>query len=115
MTSLYWERFYICPARYREYRDIDHRYIQRYTGNIVISRIVMSRFHCIPKLYHPWSPGIYCVNPRFKIVIITYPRPLPVTLDPRFSNAVAAKDRKHGFKSRNDCQPLIIILLQLLA
>ena len=58
MTSLYWERFYIRPARYREYRDIDHRYIQRYTGNIVISRIVMSRFRCIPKLYQPWSPGI---------------------------------------------------------
>ena len=32
ITSLYWERFYIRPARYREYRDIDHRYIHRYTG-----------------------------------------------------------------------------------
>ena len=25
---------------------------------IVISRIVMTRFHCIPKLYQPGSPGI---------------------------------------------------------
>ena len=32
ITSLYWERFYIRPARYREYRDIDHSYIHRYTG-----------------------------------------------------------------------------------
>ena len=47
MTSLYWERFYIRPARYREYRDTDHRYIQRYTGNIVISRIVIVYLNCI--------------------------------------------------------------------
>ena len=58
ITSLYWERFYIRPARYQEYRDIDHRFIHRYTGNIVISRIVMSRFHCVPKLYQPGSCGI---------------------------------------------------------
>ena len=57
ITSLYWERFYIWPARYWEYRDIDHRYIHRYTGNIVISKI-MSRFHCIPKFYQPGSPGV---------------------------------------------------------
>ena len=68
MTSLHWERFYIRPARYREYRDIEFTlYPTLYWEYCYIADCYVE----VPPL---------CVNPRFKIVIISYPRPLPVTL-----------------------------------
>ena len=108
ITSLYWERFYIRPARYWEYHDINHRYIHRYTGITVylncirVSRVSSTNYDCInrgaleltktimckPQVqnsdYHPWPlPSTLTLDSR----------PLPLTCDPRFSNAALESTR----------------------
>ena len=79
MISLYWERFYIQPARYREYRDIDHRYIQRYTGNIVISRIVIVYLNCINRGALELTKTIMC---KPQVQDSDYHLPSTLTRDP---------------------------------
>ena len=94
MISLYWERFYIQPARYRY---IDYRYIQRYTGNIVISQIVIVYLNCINRGALELTKTIMCKpqvqNSDYHLTSTltrdpyldpcSGPLPLTLTLDPR--------------------------------
>ena len=79
MISLYWERFYIQPARYRVYRDIDHQFIQRYTGNIVISRIVIVYLNCINRGALELTKTIMC---KPQVQNSDYHLPSTLTRDP---------------------------------